>query len=59
MKVQKYQSKKTYEGKDKKTYHYYGYQIVCDNGQTIGIRCYTKEDYQRLDMVAEYVGKAK
>lgn len=59
MKVVKYQSKKTYKGSDDKTYHYYGYQLVCDNGQKIGIRCFTKEDYDRLDMVAEYVGSAK
>lgn len=59
MKVIKYQSKKTYKGKDDKTYHYYGYQLVTDNGQQIGIRCFNKEDYDRLDMVAEYVGKAK
>ena len=57
MKVVKFKSKKTYVGQDKKEYHYYGYQLITDNGQKIGIKCFNREDYQRLDMVAEYVGK--
>lgn len=59
MKVVKFQSRKTYKGKDGKEYHYYGYQLVCDNGQKIGIRAWSVSDYDRLDMVAEYVGKSK
>lgn len=57
MKVIKFQQKATYKGTDGKERHYYGYALVCDNGQQIGIKCFNREDYSRLDMVAEYVGK--
>ena len=40
MRVLKVKSKKTYEGKNKKTYHYYNYYLELDNGVRIGIKTY-------------------
>ena len=55
MEVHKYQSKKTYKNKEGVEKHYYGYSLICDNGQHITIKCLSAKDYARLDMVAKYV----
>lgn len=59
MKVVKFQQKNTYKGRDGKDRHYYGYALVLDNGTQVGIKCYSANDYSKLDAVSEYVTSNK
>lgn len=55
MKLVKFKTKNTYQGKDGKDYHYYNYALVLENGKQIVIKCFNRVDYATLDGVAEYV----
>ena len=52
MRLIKKQSKKTYQGKDKKDYHYDNYYLELDNGKRVAIRTFKVEDLKTLDAVA-------
>lgn len=54
MRVIKRQSKKTYQGSDKKDYHYINYFLELDNGKRVAIRTFKVEDLNTLDAVAIY-----
>ena len=54
MRVIKRQSKKTYQGKDKKDYHYINYFLELDNGKRVAIRTFKVADLATLDAVANY-----
>lgn len=54
MRVIKKQSKKTYQGSDKKEYHYINYFLELDNGKRIAVRTFKPEDLSYLDAVAVY-----
>lgn len=55
----KKQSKETYTSKSGTQCHYYNYSIGFDLTKTIQIRCAYADDYDRLDMVCEYVSNNK
>lgn len=55
MRIIKEISKKTYTGKNGKTYHYQNYSIVLQNGKRIAIRPTFSKDYAILNAVAELV----
>lgn len=54
MRVIKRQSKKTYQGSDKKDYHYINYFLELDNGKRVAIRTFKVDDLKTLDAVAVY-----
>ena len=56
MKVLKIRSQKTYTSQSGKECHYYNYYLELDNGNRIQIKASYKDDYAKLDTIAEYRG---
>lgn len=55
MQILKIRSKKTYTGSDGKEHNYYNYYLELDNGNRIQIKAAYKDDYAKLDTIAQYI----